>query len=329
MREVAAAADVAISSVSRVLSGHPDVSPEMRDRVMDAVARLDYERDFLAQSLRRGQTLSIGFVLGDIANPVMADLMLGTEADLRQAGYTILLALNPDGRPGVDAERIRLLLSRRVDGLIVSSASEDDPTTLEALRQARVPLVVVDRTLPAGLSAGAALTDHATGIAAAVDHLTALGHRRFAFISGPEDTFPVRARLHALRASLDGRAGVAFTTVHGPLSVEHGRRAALDLLSRSDRPTALITGGLRHLAGALEAIRELDMRLPTDVSLVTCDDTQLARLHAPAIACVARDAVMLGTEAAGLVRDMLAGGPPRTSYRPTTFIARESCAPAP
>ena len=125
MREVAAAAEVAISSVSRVLSGHPDVSPEMRDRVMDAVARLDYERDFLAQSLRRGQTLSIGFVLGDIANPVMADLMLGTEADLRQAGYTILLALNPDGRPGVDAERIRLLLSRRVDGLIVSSASED------------------------------------------------------------------------------------------------------------------------------------------------------------------------------------------------------------
>ena len=116
MREVAAAADVAISSVSRVLSGHPDVSPEMRDRVMDAVAQLDYERDFLAQSLRRGQTLSIGFVLGDIANPVMADLMLGTEADLRQAGYTILLALNPDGRPGVDAERIRLLLSRRVDG---------------------------------------------------------------------------------------------------------------------------------------------------------------------------------------------------------------------
>src|SRR6186713_1898906 len=83
MREVADMADVAISSVSRVLSGHPDVSTAMRERVLTAVQQLEYEPDFLAQSLRRGQTLSVGFVLADISNPLMAEIVLGAEAVLR------------------------------------------------------------------------------------------------------------------------------------------------------------------------------------------------------------------------------------------------------
>ena len=77
MREVAELADVAISSVSRVLSEHPDVSDEMRTRVLEAVARLEYEPDFLAQSLRRGETRSVGFVVADISNPLFASVALG------------------------------------------------------------------------------------------------------------------------------------------------------------------------------------------------------------------------------------------------------------
>src|ERR1700689_1921233 len=86
MHEVARLANVAASSVSRVLSGHPAVSPAVRSRVLRAVAELGYEPDFLAQSLRRGATLSVGFVVGDISNPLMASIALGAEEVLRDAG---------------------------------------------------------------------------------------------------------------------------------------------------------------------------------------------------------------------------------------------------
>src|SRR5687768_17117280 len=140
MREVAELAEVAISSVSRVLSGHPDVSQEMRDRVLDAVAQLEYEPDFLAQSLRRGQTLSVGFVLADISNPLMAEIVLGAEAEMRGAGYSLLL-MNSENDPALDAAHVRFFQGRRVDGMILSLVSETDPRTLEVLRAARVPLV--------------------------------------------------------------------------------------------------------------------------------------------------------------------------------------------
>src|SRR3954469_23808753 len=119
MTEVADAAGVAMSSVSRVLSGHPDVSDEMRARVMLAVEKLGYTPDMLAQSLRRRATLSIGFVAGDISNPLMASIVKGAETELRRGEYSMLLA-NSEGDPDRDAEHIRLFGQRRVDGLMLS-----------------------------------------------------------------------------------------------------------------------------------------------------------------------------------------------------------------
>src|SRR3954453_5598839 len=132
MREVAELADVAISSVSRVLSEHPDVSDEMRNRVLEAVAQLEYEPDFLAQSLRRGETRSVGFVVADISNPLFASVALGVESVLRATSYPLMF-IAPEAHPVLDAAHTRSLLSRRVAGLILSLASETDPATLEQL----------------------------------------------------------------------------------------------------------------------------------------------------------------------------------------------------
>jgi len=328
MREVADLADVAISSVSRVLSGHPDVSAQMRQRVLSAVAELDYEPDFLAQSLRRGQTLSVGFVLADISNPLMADIVLGAEAVLRSAGYSLLL-MNSENDPALDATHIRFFQSRRVDGMILSLASETDVATLDMIAQVDGPVVVIDRELPAHMRASAAVNDHRPGMEAAVEYLIDLGHRRIALITGSVAQLPGRERMEAMRAVLARRPEpVEAIYLPGSFSTEHGEAATRLALSADPRPTAIIAGGNQLLIGCLRVLREMGLAVARDISLVTCDDVPLSELYEPPIASIARDTVGLGRVAAELLIGRLVGGDdPRTEVLPTIFTPRPSCVP--
>lgn len=329
MREVAELADVAISSVSRVLSGHPDVSSEMKERVLDAVAQLEYEPDFLAQSLRRGQTLSVGFVLADISNPLMADIVLGAEAELRGAGYSLVL-MNSENDPSLDAAHIRFFHSRRVDGMILSLASESSAATIEGIEAANVPVVLVDRELPAELGASAVFNDHTTGMEAAVRYLIGVGHRRIALITGSVEQLPGRQRIKGMQNAIAETNGtVEGIYLPGSFSREHGEVAARTLLSGPDRPTALIAGGNQLLIGVLRVLREHQLRVGTDVSLVTCDDVPLSELYRPPIASIARDTVGLGRSAADLLLRRLGEhpGPPETLVLATVFTPRPSVAP--
>jgi LacI family transcriptional regulator len=328
MREVAALANVAISSVSRVLSGHPDVSPAMRARVLAAVRQLEYEPDFLAQSLRRGATLSVGFVVGDISNPLMADIVSGAESVLRGAGYSILL-MNSENDPSLDVAHVRFFLSRRVDGLILSLASERDPRTLELLRGVEVPIVVVDRDVPPEVRASAVLSDHRSGMTAAVNHLLDLGHRRIALVAGSLDVRPGHARLAAMREAIAARGLPDTTTaIAGTFSAEHGEAATNELLKAADRPTAIIVGSNQLLVGCLRALRRHGIRVGEDISLVTCDDVPLVDLYEPPIASISRDSVELGRTAARLLlRRLHDEAGPEVVINPTVFTPRASIRP--
>ncbi len=330
MREVADLADVAISSVSRVLSGHPDVSAPMRERVLAAVTQLEYEPDFLAQSLRRGMTLSVGFVLADISNPLMADIVLGAEAALRGAGYSLLI-MNSENDPQLDSTHIRFFQSRRVDGMILSLASEQDPATLEMLRQVDVPIVVVDRRLPPEIRASAAVNDHAAGMTAAVRHLIAVGHRRIALITGSIETLPGRERMNAMRRVIEAQQEhVDPIYLPGSFSEEHGEAATRQLLDRPAPPTAIICGGNQLLVGCLRVCQERGVQVGIDVSIVSTDDIPLSELYQPPIASIARDTVGLGRTAAELLlRRLTHDSGPETVVLPTVFTPRASAAPPP
>jgi LacI family transcriptional regulator, galactose operon repressor len=326
MREVADVAGVAMSSVSRVLSGHPDVSEGMRRRVMAAVETLGYTPDMLAQSLRRRATLSIGFVAGDISNPLMASIVKGAERELRRRQYSMLL-MNSEGDADRDAEHIRLFEQRRVDGLMLSLAREDHPSTLAALAGTDTPRVLVDRHLPAGANASGVLSDHRSGMRAAVGHLLDLGHRRIGLILG-RPVRPARERLSGLEDAYSERGlPGTFTVSEGVLSPEHGRDATRRLLDVEEPPTAIITGGNQLLAGTLEELRERSLLVGADISIVSCDTISTTELHQPPIAVVRRDTVELGRRAAELLLRRLEGAAaPETVTLPTEFVARASCA---
>ena len=159
IKEVARLADVAPSSVSRVLNDHPDVSAEMRARVLKAAEQLGYQPNFLAQSLRTGATRTVGFVVRDISIPLFAGIVKGAEQTLESYGYSVLLT-NSLQNSALEAKHINVLRQRRVDGLILSLQSEANADTFKALQNLQVPIVLLDREL-VGIPADAVLFDHA------------------------------------------------------------------------------------------------------------------------------------------------------------------------
>ena len=267
MRKVAERADVAISSVSRVLSGHPDVSEAMRTRVMTAVAELQYEPDFLAQSLRRGQTLSVGFVLGDISNPLTAQMVLGAETELRHNGYSLLL-MSSENQSELDARSVRFFGTRRVDGMILSIVDETNERLLQALRLLKVPVVLIDRVVDEDIAASSVVADHRSGMREAATRLVQLGHRRIALIGGSRGTLPAREREAALREAVaDDAERIETLVLDGSFSPDHGAAATAALLDLEVPPTAIICGSNQLLVGCLLVLNDRDMRVGRDLSL--------------------------------------------------------------
>ncbi len=329
MREVADRAGVAMSSVSRVMSGHPDVSPAMRARVLAAVEELDYQPDMLAQSLRRRETLTVGFVVGDISNPLFAEIITGFESSLHLNGYSMLLTSSLGG-PALEASHIRLLRQRRVDGLVISVLDETHSETIDRLREIDIPVVVLDRNLPPDIQVSRVLSDHRSGMTAAALHLLDLGHRRIALIGG-SGVRPAFERRQGLVEAFESR-GLAptYTVDEGSFSVDHGAAAMRRLLDLPEPPTAVIAGGNQLMLGALRVVSERRLALGRDLSFVGCDDVAITDLFQPAVAVVRRDNLAMGRAAAELVLGrMRDDASPSDVVLPTEFVARPSCGPPP
>lgn len=326
MRDVARRAGVGASSVSRVLSGHPDVSERMRDVVMAAVEELGYRPDLLAQSLRSGRTYSVGFVVSDIANPMLAQVATAAERRLREAGYSLLLT-NSEGQAEHDASRIRLLEQRSVDGLLLSVANENHPETIRALQEAECPVVLLDRDIPLGEGLSRVTFDHRTGMSEAARSLLDLGHREIALvIGGPRR--PAHERKAGVEEALAEHEGANLTVIEGEFTIAQGEAAAAQLVAAQRRPTAVIAAGNLLMQGVLLGLREQNLRIPDDVSFIGCDDIAVAALHEPPISVVRRDMGALGAQAAELLVSHLDGNvATREIVLPTEFVSRQSCRP--
>lgn len=325
IREVAERAGVAVSSVSRVLTGHPDTSPRMRERVHKAMEECGYEPNMLAQSLRRGATMSIGFIVSDISNPLMAHIALGAETTLHQAGYSLLIS-NAGNDSMREVEYLRLFRQRQVDGVLLSLADETFPLMLEELRRFEKPVVLMDRTVEDVPQASSVVFDHRLGVRAAAQHLLNLGHRHIGLIVGPSGTRPARERVEALTEEC-AAAGATPTVSAGAATRDRGHEETLAMMGDAGRPTALICGSNQVLPGALAALRELRLSIPADLSLITTDRLDVAEFHSPPIAAIARDSTSLGVQAAHQLLARLKGEEPEETVLATSFDSAASCAP--
>lgn len=320
-------AGVAMSSVSRVLTNHPDVSEKMRVRVMRSVEALSYEPDWLARSLRRRETQTVGFTVADISNRVMAEIVMGAETELRERGYSMILT-NSEGDGNRDAQHIVTLGRRRVDGLLVATAVEGNKATIRALRETEVPIVVIDRNMPRAIGASAAYFDHRHGMREAVGHLLELGHRRISLILGQRFRPTIERRAGLEEAYRERTLAPSFDVLEGHYDEQHGSTATEHALASSDPPTAVIAGSNQLLTGALRAIKRRGLRVGRDISLASCDEVSLTELYDPPIAVVHRDNAEMGRQSARLLLERLRGDDePAVVTLETWFEPRPSCVP--
>jgi LacI family transcriptional regulator len=327
IRDVASAAGVSVGTVSRSLNVPDSVRPATLARVRSAIQSLGFRPDSRAQNMRRRSTMTIGFVIDDIANPWHASSFKAADGALREEGFSIYL-VNTNGRPAEEANAIDMLQHGRADGLIMTINNERDPRTLKRLEELRIPSVLLDRDIP--LEIDAVLTDHATGIMQATNYLIELGHRRIAIITAGSDIRPGRERVRGFVEAFEGRGmAVPKDLVRSQsLSAEFGFREATSLLNRPDRPTAIIAAGNRILVGVLRAFQQQGVSVPQDISLIGCDRSDVAMLFPGPITIIDRDVNEIGRTAAHLLLEQLKHPGERPAQRitfPTRLILGGSC----
>lgn len=327
VKDVAELAGVAVSSVSRVFTDHDDVSEAMRERVQRAAEELGYRPNLIARGLRRGETGTVGFLVRDISNPLFAGIMVGAESRLGESGLAVLLA-DAGGGTMSDAEYIDLLVTRQVDGIILSLRSETDPATLERLRQVSIPVVLLDRELP-DLQFSAVLCDHYTGMRDAVRNVLNHGHQHVALVIGTTEIRATRERIRGYRdahrefgVALDDRL-VFASSYRESFGYEKTHEIMEEGLA-----TALVAGGTQLTVGALRSLHDGGYQVGHDISFVACDDVPWLSFSNPPIDVVSRSAHDIGALAAELLVEAGDdGGSTRVVPLATTYIKRGSVMP--
>jgi LacI family transcriptional regulator len=326
VRDVARVAGVSQATAARVLGEYGYASMDARRRVLDSAANLGYTPNGVARALVSRATHTVGLVVGDIDNPFFAAVARGLSDVVESQGYTLLLA-NADEDPERERRAMRALRSRRVDGLVVVPA----PGAGRSSFQDSPPLVQLDRAVP-GVAADAVMVRNAAGAAGAVDHLLALGHTRIGMVSDSPAISSSAERLSGYRRALRPRGLLDESLISiGGSSQAEGHRAALVLLGRRDRPTAIFTANNFMTHGSLLAARELGLRIPGDLALVGFDDLDWTTLIDPPLTVVSQPVTELGRVAGERLLRRIGGedGPPRRIRLDTRLIVRGSCGAVP
>jgi LacI family transcriptional regulator len=323
IRDVAAHAGVSLGTASRVLSGHPATSPDARARVTQAATALGYRPNAQARSLRLTRTHAIGLLVSDVRNPFFADVAHAAEQAALGADYVTLLG-NANENVEQQDRYIETFLTQRVDGVVLAPQGRGSGS-LEALIESQMPVVFVDRTVD-GFDVPSVTTDSRVGLDEAIAHLAAAGHTRIAYIGGPQSISTGRERYDALLEALprSGRDVDPALIKFGDFQEASGIRAAEQLLSNPNRPTAIVAADNLMALGALAAVRARGLRLGKDIDVVAFDDIEWLAHFDPPISVIAQDAGAVGRCAVELLMDVINGNTPESIVLPTRFIDRSS-----
>jgi len=336
--DIARAAGVSHSTVSRALRDSPLISPDVRRRIHDLATEMGYTPNALAQSLQTRRSHTLGLVVTSIADPFFTDVVKGVEEIARPARFSVFLSASYSD-PDQEVAVIETFHRRRVDGILVASLRISSNYE-ERLSRIKVPTVLINNEAQAGGQwLHWVMVDDWRGAQLATDHLLRLGHRAIGYLGVDNRPRSNQQRLNGYRATLAAAgippqaAWVAMPPAAGE-SPATGRQAEelMDVaVGRALLPqlaaagvTAVFCFNDMVAVGALLACQERGLAVPGDLSLVGFDDIDLARYMTPPLTTVQQPRVRLGNMATQLLLDLLAGRPVQNHVLPPKLIERAS-----
>jgi LacI family transcriptional regulator, galactose operon repressor len=326
LRDVASKAGVSFQTAGKVLNGKGSVSPETRERILDAAKVLGYVPNALARSLVTRSTCTIGIVASDLSDAELARFVVGAEREARRQGHGVLIG--SIDRDGSDAERyLRMLIERRVDGILTAAPQMEHDARIGELLRGLVPAVSIHR-IPGG---GVPLvgSDHVETALLAVRHLLGLGHHRIATVTGAWGRQVTSMRLKGYERALK-EADVSYdpTLVEsGDWEADVAYEATLRLLDRAPDITAFYAQNDTMALGVLSALHERGIGVPEDCAVVGCDDVPMAAHAIPPLTTVHVPFYETGKTAVRLLLDVIAGRAdrPKRVLLPVHLVRRGSC----
>jgi DNA-binding LacI/PurR family transcriptional regulator len=316
VREVARAAGVSTQTVSRVLNEHPNIRPETRDRVLQAIADLGYRVNNAARTLGTRTTRTLGVIASDATLYGPAVGIAALEAAARDAGRWIATAYADASDEASVRDAGDRLLGQGVDGLIVLAPHA---ATLTALTGAHPGVAI------AALHTGPGAEQQEAGAALAVAHLVELGHRRIGRVAGPEEWLEARSREAGMRRALEGSGLGSEPRWSGDWTAAAGAALARQVATavRDGGPTAVAVANDQMALGLIAGLREAGVDVPGDVSIVGFDDNPDAAYYRPALTTVGLD---LAGEARRAVAAVL-GAPPSVVGAPRLVVRASTAVP--
>jgi LacI family transcriptional regulator len=322
IREVAAAAGVSVATVSRVLNRKGPIRQATSERVLDVAEKLDYVPHAAARSLSISRTHTVGVLLPDLHGEFFSEVIRGVDLASRRVGYHLLLSGSHSDHEEMAA--VLAAMRGRVDGLIVM-LPDAQADTLRSRFPPNLPFVLLNSPAESEYSI---TIDNYGGARRMVEHLAGLGHRRIAFIKGPQGNADADERLRGFRRAMhrvvEGR--LSALEVPGDFSEASGYIAVRGITSMVPRPTAIFAANDSMAVGALCALREAAIDVPLGMALAGFDDIPIARYVNPALTTVNVAIAELGRQAFEMVVESIeaprSGGHRKTV--PTTLVVRQS-----
>ena len=328
VRAVAKLAGVSPMTVSRVINNAENVAEGTRQKVLRAIAELDYVPNRLARGLTSRRSSTLGLVVPDVVNPFFTLVLRGAEAAARRAGYRLLVC-DSENDPRREREYLEDLVSYRVDGLLVAPARESSKAGLLPLLRRGFPFVLIDRSI-ANLDCDLVQSDNVAGARRLTEHLIAIGHRRIAHLVDSDDNSTGRERLQGYREALQaaGIEGSDALLYHTSVDRIGGYRAVQSMLAGQPWPTAIFAVNNMTAVGAMEALRERGLSVPGDIGLVCFDDVEHLAVLSPFLTVMDQPAETFGTLAAQMLVERVEGKGGDSGRRivlKSELIVRESC----
>jgi LacI family transcriptional regulator, galactose operon repressor len=328
IKDIAKSVGVSTATVSHVINETRFVSEPLRKKVNAVIEELGYQPNRIARSLVMQKTHTIGVIISDIQNPFYTALVRGLEDATSPLGYNVMLC-NTDEDADKEIGYLKALLEKRVDGIALATCFQGgEHPLISQLNQVSVITIVRKMTR---LKSDAVFADNIGGAYEAIEHLVSLGHRRIGVISGPSGISSGRERLEGVFKAFAKHKitpNEAWMRT-GDFKRKSGYVLAKSILSLKDRPTALFASNNQMTLGALQAFRELGVKIPKDVSIVGLDDTDWSILLDPPLTVIYQSPYDMGNNAGKMLLQRILKKRKRfkTKVIPAELIQRQSSGP--